>query len=113
MLKQFVLFSMAVILGSITKPAHSDQSDPGGSSKASKIYMEYCLSCHEFGVNGAPAPGDKEAWDARLSRGREALLRNTIFGMPPVMPPRGLCEACTDSELDDVLDFMIHGGGGA
>ena len=86
---------------------------PTEPSKASKIYMEYCFSCHEFGVNGAPAPGDEEAWDTRLSQGKEVLLRNTIFGMPPVMPPRGLCEACTDSDLDVVLDFMIHGAGGA
>ena len=26
--------------------------------------------------------------------------------------PSGLCEACTDSDLDVVLDFMIHGAGG-
>ena len=113
MLRRTVLFSMAAMLGGTINPAHSDQANPGEPSKASKIYMEYCFSCHEFGVNGAPAPGDKEAWDARLSQGREVLLRNTIFGLPPVMPPRGLCEACTDSDLDVVLDFMIHGAGGA
>ena len=61
MLRQSVLFSMAVMLGSTINPAHSDQTDPGESFKASEIYMEYCFSCHEFGVNGAPAPGDKEA----------------------------------------------------
>ena len=113
MLRQALLFSMAAMLGSTINPAHSGQTNPSEPSKASKIYMEYCFSCHEFGVNGAPAPGDKEAWDTRLSQGREVLLRNTIFGMPPVMPPRGLCEACTDSDLDVVLDFMIHGAGGA
>ena len=42
---------------------------------------------------------------AAKSRER-VLLQNTIFGMPPVMPPRGLCGA--DSELDGI-DFMIHG----
>ena len=112
MLRLFLLFSTAVILGGINNPAHSDQIDTSVSSRPIKIYMEYCFSCHEYGVNGAPAPGDNEAWDARLSQGREVLLRNTIFGMPPMMPPRGLCEACSDSELDDVLDFMIHGAGG-
>ena len=112
MLRQSALFSMAVMLGSIIYPAHSDQTGSAEPSEASKINAEYCFSCHEFGVNGAPAPGDKEAWDTRLSHGREVLLRNTIFGMPPVMPPRGLCEACTDSDLDVVLEFMIHGTGG-
>ena len=69
MLRQAVLFSMAAMLGSTINPAHSDQTNPGESSKASKIYMRYCFLRHEFGVNGAPAPGDKEAWDAPLSQG--------------------------------------------
>ena len=81
MLRQSVLFSMAVMLGSTINPAQSGQTDSGESSKASEIYMEYCFSCHEFGVNGAPAPGDEEDWGARLSQGREVLLRNTIFGL--------------------------------
>ena len=113
MLRKFALFATAVMLGSIINPAHSNQTDPAASSTASRIYMEYCFYRYEFGVNGAPAPGDKEAWDARLIQGREVLLLNTIFGMPPVMRPRGLCEVCTDSDLDVVLDFMINGAGGA
>ena len=50
MLRQAVLFSMAAMLGSTVNPAHSDQTNPGEPSKANKIYMEYCFSCHEFGA---------------------------------------------------------------
>lgn len=88
--------------------------DPAGSGTADapahpgeQTYIRFCFSCHAAGIAGAPRVGDANAWAARLERGRDALVTATIEGIPPGMPPRGLCASCTDEELADAVDFMI------
>lgn len=90
-------------------------SEPGASSDAAgaeaapgeEIYLRYCYSCHGAGVAGAPRTGRAEDWKPRLARGRDALLESTIQGVPPGMPPRGLCNQCSDEELRAALDHMV------
>lgn len=72
-----------------------------------EIYTRYCFSCHQGGVAGSPVYGDKEAWELRLAKGRDALYRSTIDGIPPGMPVKGLCLRCTEDELRDAVDYMI------
>jgi cytochrome c5 len=72
-----------------------------------KIYGEYCFSCHTPGLNGAPKLGDEEGWAPRIAKGEALLLQTTIEGIPPAMPPRGICMSCTDEELRDAIAFMI------
>jgi cytochrome c5 len=71
------------------------------------IYNRSCFSCHEAGVSGAPITGDDEAWAPRVAKGREALLKSVKDGIPPGMPPMGLCMSCTDEELNAAIDFML------
>lgn len=73
-----------------------------------RIYTRYCFSCHAAGVAGAPAAGDLEAWEPRVEKGRTALLQATIAGVPPGMPPMGLCAGCSEEELAAAIDFMIE-----
>ena len=77
--------------------------DPG-----KKTYERYCFTCHASGVAGAPALDDSEAWKPRLDRGRDAMLRSVVQGMPPGMPPMGLCNTCTEEELLESIDYMIE-----
>lgn len=74
-----------------------------------KIYSEYCFSCHTPGLNGAPKLGDAEAWAPRVAKGEELLLQTTIEGIPPAMPPRGICMSCSDEELAAAIQYMIAG----
>lgn len=78
-------------------------SDPG-----ERTYTRYCFSCHAAGIAGAPAAGDQEAWAPRVAKGPAALLEATIAGVPPGMPPRGLCSECSDAELAAAIDYMIE-----
>ncbi len=71
-----------------------------------KIYGQFCFSCHGPGLNGAPKLGDSEAWAPRLAKGVELMLKTTIEGIPPAMPPRGLCMACSDEELRAAIVHM-------
>ncbi len=72
-----------------------------------KIYGEYCFSCHTPGLSGAPKLGDKDAWAPRIAKGPALLLQTTIDGIPPAMPPRGLCMGCSDEELEAAVQYMI------
>ena len=74
------------------------------------LYRQFCFSCHAAGLAGAPKPGDREAWAPRIAKGREQLLRSTVEGMVPGMPPRGLCMDCTDDQLRDIIDYMLLDG---
>lgn len=71
------------------------------------IYNRSCFSCHAGGVAGAPIPGDAEAWAPRVAKGRDVLLTSVKDGMPPGMPPMGLCMTCTDEDFEAVIDYML------
>ena len=73
-----------------------------------KTYERYCFTCHAAGVAGAPALDDEQAWAPRLARGREALLKSVVQGMPPGMPPKGLCNTCTEEQILESIDYMIE-----
>lgn len=71
------------------------------------IYNRFCFSCHGPGTAGAPRVGDSAAWEPRLAKGRDALLEATMEGIPPAMPPMGLCQHCTDEELWAAIEHML------
>lgn len=84
--------------------------DQGESAEhpGKQTYERYCYTCHAAGLAGAPALDDSEAWAPRLARGRDALLESVVQGMPPGMPPKGLCNTCTEDKLRESIDYMIE-----
>ena len=70
-------------------------------------YNATCGSCHASGVAGAPKLGDTEAWAPRLAKGMDVLYQSGIVGLPPAMPPRGLCMDCSDDEIRAIVDYMV------
>lgn len=92
--------SVALLLGACDQGKSSEH--PG-----KQTYERYCYTCHASGLAGAPALDDGEAWAPRLSRGRDALLKSVVQGMPPGMPPKGLCNTCTEDKLLESIDYMI------
>jgi cytochrome c5 len=72
-----------------------------------QTYLRFCISCHSSGVTGAPPVGNAKAWAPRIAQGDDVMLKNTIDGLPSAgMPPRGMCVACTDQELQDAIHYM-------
>jgi len=98
---QCIAIVLAGLLGGCDKGESSEH--PG-----KQTYERYCYTCHAAGIAGAPALDDSEAWAPRLARGREALLKSVVQGMPPGMPPKGLCNTCTEDELLESVDYMIE-----
>ena len=99
---------MAMMLLMILGFAGCGESGSRQTSVGEAVYNRSCISCHGAGVAGAPIPGDAAAWNARLARGREALIRSVREGIPPGMPPRGMCASCTDEDLAAAVDFMLE-----
>lgn len=71
-------------------------------------YQRFCFSCHASGAAGAPRMGDVQTWAPRIEKGEDALIESTIQGIPPGMPPRGLCMQCSDEELAATVRFMLN-----
>ena len=71
-------------------------------------YNRTCATCHIAGVAGAPKLGDVPAWAPRLEKGTDALYQSAINGMPPAMPAKGMCFACTDDDLRALVDYMLE-----
>ena len=84
-----------------------EAADLGPSHPGETIYNRSCFSCHAAGVADAPVPGDAEAWAPRIAKGEALLLESVRVGMPPGMPPMGLCMSCSDEDLAAAIDFMI------
>lgn len=105
----FVLISLALAgCGNNESPATSgpDQTAASASNPGEEIYGQYCFSCHGPGLNGAPKLGDVDGWAPRIAKGTDLMLQATIEGIPPAMPPRGLCMSCSDEELRAVVLYM-------
>ena len=86
-------------------PTRTDLEDPE-QRKGGVVYKIICASCHSAGLPGVPQLDNPDEWRERVAGGRERLYRNTIDGMG-AMPPRGLCENCSDEELRATVDWML------
>ena len=71
----------------------------------SEVYAQHCKLCHETGVSDAPKVGDAQAWEPRLAKGMDELLRSTREGLNQ-MPAGANCEACTDEEYRASIEYM-------
>jgi cytochrome c5 len=98
---------LSVLLAACGGEPGATSADGAAAHPGEQTYTRFCFSCHAAGIAGAPRVGDANAWAVRIAAGREALVTATIEGVPPGMPPRGLCARCTDEELEAAVDFMI------
>jgi len=110
-LKAGVFFSLLAIAGlSIANNARGQSLQLAKVSEgfdAERTYQRSCLACHNTGVSGAPALGDKAAWNALMAKGMDAVISNIISGLN-TMPVRGLCFTCTDDDLRALVDYMFQ-----
>ncbi|AOS84694.1 cytochrome C [Chlorobaculum limnaeum] len=73
-----------------------------------EIYDASCAMCHNSDAMGAPKPGDKAAWEPRLAKGMDTVMKNTIEGFN-TMPARGGNPSLTDDQLKSAVEYMIDG----
>jgi len=101
--------AIAVALAGCGDGGSRTAGGPGAAQHpGEQTYIRFCFSCHAAGIAGAPKVGVPEHWEPRVAKGRALLLQTTIDGIPPGMPARGLCNQCSDEQLDQAIDFMIE-----
>lgn len=87
-----------------------DKSVAKAPRTGEQVFTAVCTSCHTAGVLGAPKIDDKGAWDARIGKGLEGLLKNAINGINS-MPARGGDPTITDEELTNAIVYMTGKAG--
>jgi cytochrome c5 len=72
------------------------------------VYRDKCAMCHDAGADKAPRIDMREDWSARFSKGREALVRSAIRGVPgTAMGPRAGFLQLSDAEVARAVDYML------
>ena len=75
---------------------------------AERTYMQSCFACHNSGAAGAPRVGNADDWAARIEKGMDTLVLNTINGLGGAMPAKGLCFTCSDEDLKALVEYMVE-----
>ena len=86
------------------EPVLVAQDDGGFDLQAT--YQTFCFACHSTGLQGAPRPGDAEAWAPRMEKGRDEIVDIMNRGLN-AMPPKGLCMTCSDDQLWELSQYMV------
>ncbi|WP_338849115.1 c-type cytochrome [Massilia sp. W12] len=68
-------------------------------------YERSCITCHARPGTGAPLSGHAAAWKKPLQKGMPQLLQSAKQGIN-AMPAMGMCQDCSDAELEQLIRFM-------
>lgn len=100
-----VLFSVAVAEAS-DFPSFDDPQLAAGQ----QVWEGTCMSCHAYGIAGAPDPRDPTLWAPRLAQGKAVLYEHALNGFfgpdDTMMPERGGNPALSDEEVKAAVDYM-------
>ena len=72
-----------------------------------EVYEKTCLSCHKFGIAGAPKFGNSDDWAPRVKKGMDALYDSALNGKG-AMPAKGGNRVLTDEEVKAAVDYMVE-----
>ena len=113
-------FSISLFLFSACSPAKQPGTEESSKSReevvakqklaaGKTVYEKNCAGCHDAGVADAPKPGDKAAWEKRMTQGMDVIIKKSIEGFEGnagMMPPKGGNESLTDEEVSNAVSFM-------
>jgi cytochrome c5 len=68
-------------------------------------YNKSCMVCHAAGVAKAPKLGSAEDWKPHMAKGMDKLVASVKNGMG-AMPPRGMCNDCSDADYKALIVYM-------
>ena len=71
-----------------------------------EVYQQACASCHDEGVDGAPAIGDRDAWSERSTLWLAVLFEHSKAGYLD-MPAKGAQLDLTDQAVDAASEYML------
>lgn len=100
-----LLLAIVVQLSACGRPEAGDDDALTPEDVVTREYNRSCIACHATGAAGAPRSFDTEAWQLRMSKGMEVLVKNTREGYE-AMPPMGFCSGCSDDDFRALIVYM-------
>jgi len=82
------------------------KAEGSAAKPGQKAYEASCAVCHATDAMGAPAVGNKKAWEAVMKKGIDAVYVNAIGGING-MPAKG-GTSLGDAEMKEIVDYMIE-----
>ena len=70
-----------------------------------KLYESNCQVCHAAGLLDAPKYGDKAAWAARLTKGKDTLHMHSAKGFNKM--PAQVTDKVSEAQVYAAVDYMI------
>jgi cytochrome c5 len=98
-----------VNLRKTTSAATAPQNAPTAAVPPETLFNNVCSACHATGAMNAPKLGDKSAWAARIKQGKATLVQHAMSGIR-MMPPKGGCANCSETEISGVVEYMMKAG---
>ncbi len=71
-------------------------------------YAQTCAVCHATGALGAPLAHDQLKWQAILAQKPMSLLIEHTNKGYKNMPARGLCNSCTNTDMQRLIEYMAQ-----
>ncbi len=95
----------------VTAPVAATAATPADPKLAAgkTVYDGNCAGCHEAGMMGAPKPGDKAAWSARIAQGLDVMTKKSLEGFQGkagMMPAKGGNASLTNEQVTSAVAFM-------
>lgn len=87
-------------------PVLATPSAPLSADAGQKRYETTCKVCHDSGMLDAPKMGDKNAWQARIAKGKDTLYMHSIKGFNK-MPAQAVGDI-SEEEVKMAVDYMIE-----
>ncbi len=86
------------------------QFDDGELQAGRALWVANCMTCHGYGIAGAPDPNKPKVWQHRLDKPRQTLYDHALNGFfgpdGTMMPARGGNDELTDAEVKLAVDYM-------
>lgn len=111
-MKMFATIIVAVAVAGLVPAGCVLQKEGDGSTDTSTIngeaaYLEYCATCHEDGMFGAPRMGEPMDWEVRSSLWQAVLMEHARQGYYD-MPARGGRSDLPDDIVDAAAEYMLE-----
>ena len=118
--RHYIILGLLCLFGSTAycDSASSPVSDVAGQGEAAdlweerrlaygkEIYEQACASCHDEGVEGAPAIGDRNAWSQRSLLWYTVLFEHAKDGYLE-MPAKGDRPELTEQAVDAASEYLL------
>ena len=83
---------------------------PSNQETGLSVYNQSCKLCHDSGLAGAPALGETDQWETRITQGVDSMVSKAISGFSGdtgIMPPKGGFAHLSDEEVRLAVSYMV------